>query len=261
MRRAPQSPVSLCTLLALLLLMVSCKPVGPGVVGNTLSVASYPSGSITANAPLALAGQGQLWATFETEYMNASPSGQISYALYASTMEGPVARHAHAMVVTLNSSNAWYFQPESSKEPHVLSFSKKEINGYTWTIQLMPVPAERDWFSALWQANGRETPERWLAQRYSATPDSGTRLVAEYREPWPPCLDEAEGNPLMVQRSCIGGFLDRANAAFTLDRVPADLENAPPAASALRVPELRMNTKKLVGELRREDPITPFRRW
>ncbi len=243
----------LCIAALSLLLLSACtslnSPAGVGVVGTTLYHVGHPPAAITANAPLALQGHGRLWVTlYSQDSLLEQPSASMAYAIYSDGNSGPVTRHAHALFVQPTSA-LWSFQLESFKGPGVLGLSKEDIGGLTWTMQIMRVPSQGDWFSDVWIENGRSVPETWLVKRFSATPERSTRMVAEYREPWPECLDDAAADLMLVSGTCLKDFMRRADAAFTLDQNQPPQEQAVTAPSALKLPAAMPNTRKLVGEV------------
>lgn len=226
-----------------------CTPAFSGVSGTTLTRTGYPPASITAEAPFVLQGQGREWISFESSSLTHQPGGRMDYAVYAPESEGPVTRHAHALFAQPNDTTNWRFQLENAAGGPVLALNKKTVNDYPWIVQILRVQAENDWFSALWTENGREVPPLWIAKRFSTTPGDALRLVAEYREPWPACLDPEAKNLMFASRECVQGFLDRADAVFTLE-LRATPANLPPAARPfLQKPPFSPNMKRLAGEL------------
>lgn len=234
-----------------------------GVSGTSLVRSAYPRLNIGVNEPLVLQGHGRQWVSLPTDFLGNYPSGIMDYAVYGLEAEdgagGSVTRHAHAFVVRPGDDDRWRFRPESFKPFGALSFGKREINGYRWTVQLLRVDGESDWFSAMWRESGRETPPLWLARRFSATPEKSTRVVAEYREPWPECLAPEVSELMFVRKECLEGFLARADDAFVLDMHAPDTIEAPSGQTALRKPAFPPDMGKLAGELYEDD--MRFRRW
>ncbi|MDL2210173.1 DUF4851 domain-containing protein [Desulfovibrio sp. OttesenSCG-928-O18] len=243
-----------------LVLLVGCTAARIGVSGNNLVRTAYPRTSIAAKTPLILQGYGRQWVSLPTEYMGMQPTGGMDYAVYGEGSEGPITRHAHAFIVRPGNDYNWYFQPESYPAPGGVHIGRKDIDGYRWVTQILRVDGEKDWFSAMWKESGRDVPEFWIARRFSATPERATRVVAEYREPWPECLDPGVKDLVFVRASCLEGFLERADAAFTLNMgAPENAEEPPAAPSVLRRPPFPPDMKRLAGELQQED--FSFRRW
>lgn len=241
-------------------LLFGCVAARSGVSGNSLVRTAYPRVSIEANAPLTLQGYGRQWVSLPTEYMGAQPAGSMDYAVYGEGSEGPVTRHAHAIIVRPGNDYNWYFQPESYPAPGGIHIGRKDVDGYRWVTQILRVDGEKDWFSAMWRESGREVPAFWIARRFSATPERATRIAAEYREPWPECLDPGAKDLLFARPECLEGFIARSDAAFVLNLRPVGNADEPPAAaSVLRRPPFPPDMKRLAGELQQED--FSFRRW
>lgn len=234
-----------------------------GVSGTSLVRTGYPRLNIAVNEPLVLQGYGRQWVSLPSEFLGNLPSGTMDYAVYGEMAGGdaggPVTRHAHAFVVRPNDDIRWRFRLESFKPYGGLSFGKQEINGYRWTVQLLRVDGETDWFSAMWRESGRETPPVWLARRFSATPEKSIRVVAEYREPWPECLDPEITELTFVRKECLEGFLARADEAFVLDMHAPETIEAPLGTAVLHRPPFSPDMGKLAGELFEDD--MRFRRW
>ena len=234
-------------------LLSGCAGARSGVSGTTLARTEYPRLSMAANAPLALQGYGKKWVSLPSDYLGLLPSGIMDYAVYGAGAEGPLERHAHVFVVQPSDTNRWRFKPDSRIPFDGLFFGRKEIGSYRWNAQILRVIAEKDWFSAMWRDSGREVPERWLARRFSATPERSTRVVAEYREPWPECLDPEITDITLVRPGCLEGFLERSDAAFTLDMHAPEEMREPSVPSVLQNPGLAPDMKKLAGEVIQED--------
>ena len=249
-------------LLALFLFCVflaGCVGARGGVSGQTLVRVQYPRASITANAPLVLQGYARKWVSLPTDFLGVEPTGVMDYAVYGQEESGLVTRHAHAFFVKPSSDHAWYFRPESYKAPGGLAIGVREMEGYRWTAQIIRVDGETDWFSAMWAASGFAVPETWLARRFSATPERSTRVVAEYRELWPECLDPEAKDLVFVRKECLQGFLERSDAAFTLRIFTPGEPGLETPPSVLQKPSFAPDMKKLAGELMERD--TFFRRW
>lgn len=238
-------------LLFVVAVMAGCSGAMTGVIGATLTRTAYPRVSVAANAPLVLQAHGRQSVSFETESMTTDASAMMDYAVYAENAEGPVTRHAHAFISRIANDRRWRYRPESLTYPGGLSLGSATVNGYSWKVQIIRINGERDWFSALWRENGRETPPLWIARRFSATPDNATRVVAEYREPWPECLDPETKDLVFARKECVGGFIDRSNKAFSLEmNVAATGAETPP--SVMKRPGFSPDMKILAGELMEE---------
>lgn len=235
-----------------------CAGARSEVVGSTLTRTDYPRVSVTATPPLALQAHGRQWTSLPTDFLGLQPTGEMDYAVYGADEGGAVVRHAHAFFVRPSMERAWFFKPESYPAPGGLSLGRKDVDGYRWTTQTVRVDGETDWFSAMWRESGYETPKMWLARRFSATPDRNMRVVAEYREPWPECLDPDAKDLVFVRESCLKDFFDRADAAFVLEMRAVENYDVETAPSLLQKPPFPPDMKKLAGELMEEDPA--FRR-
>lgn len=221
-----------------------------GVVGASLVRTAYPRVAIAANEPLALQGYGKQWVSFPTDYMGHQPSGFMEYAVYGEGAEGPVTRHAHALIARPSNDNYWEFKPESYPVPGGFAIGKAVLGGKGWTAQLVRIDGEKDWFSAMWHESGREVPEYWIARRFSATPEKATRVVAEYREPWPGCLDpDGIKDMAFYPKGCLDGFIERSEAAFDVAGEIPEEEKGTDIPSILVKPRFSPDMKRLVGEL------------
>ena len=257
MRRIP-SALLFAALLFALALAAGCAPRQIGATHDSLYASGRADFTIRVAPPLALAATGA-FSTAVASDVNVAPWGRFRYAAFTDSDTGPVLRHAHAAVCELN-RNAWQWEKETWALPEAFHYSKEQRGGKHWTVQMLPVAAEKDWFSALWRENGRETPEFWIAKRWSSTPEDEIRIVAEYREPVPGCmierLREAAAQPMgtpglkgkTLLRNCdeaIDAFSRRADAVFALDKMttasPASAE--PLAARPKSAPDM----PKLIG--------------
>ena len=239
-----------------------CTPVRQGATNHSLYSTGQPSVEVRFTPPFTLAASGRISAPAASD-VNVDPIANTLYALFGDGGQGPVTRHAHSMISYMPSTS-WRWGMETWPLPYTLHMSKKTASGQFWTVQMLPVAAFGDWPSEFWQANGRETPQFWLAKRWSATPDWDTRIVAEYREPAPECMREAliplEDNlrgkevslpdSLELWRLCrkeIQDFSDRADASVVLDRYTGNREE-PATFMAAPLPQNRPNIKKLIGD-------------
>jgi len=197
-----------------------CAPPLTPVNGNTLYHDAYPNISVSAKAPLQLLDAGKEWSSLQSDSLTLQPLASFTYALYSATTQGPVTVHAHALIVQPTDINRWLFLLDNYKLLNSLHYSEIARGGHGWNVQLLRVPSEQDWASGMWQANQRSVPEVWLAKRFFATPDKATRVVAEYREPWPSCLKLEAPDLTGTPAECLAGFLQRADAAFSLNETP-----------------------------------------
>ena len=223
-------PVALA-LLVIICCLPGCTPRKQGATSQSFYASGRANFSISVTPPLTLAATGSLSATVPSD-ASMPPSGRFRYAVFSGEGDGPVLTHAHTIFSELPRDD-WRFELETWAAPEVMSYSKARMAGKYWTVRMMTVFSSRDWFSDLWRQNGREIPEFWLAKRWSATPERNMRIVAEYREPAPLCLqkalaaaplDDRNAPPVRgkeLWRNCdreIDEFSVRADAAFNFDR-------------------------------------------
>lgn len=249
------------SLFVLSCLLWACSPALHGVSGSAVVTTSYPGAALTANAPLTLQGWGSRWVAVASESPLENPTSSMDFAMYSPTGEGPVTQHAHVLAARLYDGDLWRFDLENSLSAGAFNYSQFTGNdGRTWTMQLMAVPSAEDWFSAIWLENGRQVPETWLTARYTATPDTDLRLAAEYREPWPHCLDpdivQTPANYAFVPRDCLKDFLDRAHNAFTASASPGEVQELrAPEASPLVITTGPLDTRHIIGTVRSREPL------
>ncbi|MDL2291476.1 DUF4851 domain-containing protein, partial [Desulfovibrio sp. OttesenSCG-928-F20] len=143
---------------------------------------------IKVNEPLTLGAEGK-YRFFVPSDVLTRPGASFGYAVYAEPGVGRVDKQIHCIASRLE-RGAWRWEKETWARREAVSYSILSAGGRNWTVQMLPVDGEKDWFSALWAQKGRETPPFWLAKRWSATPDDDIRLVVEYREAAPQCLQE-----------------------------------------------------------------------
>jgi hypothetical protein len=249
-----------CLGLLVILFLDGCTPARRIAADHGLYSPGNPPFSLTFDPALTLAGAGRMQAYVPSD-VNIRPFASIHYAVFAEGSAGPVLRHAHALFASLP-QGLWRWELESWPQPASLSLTKMEKDGKFWTVQIMPIAALGDWFSDFWTLNNREIPRFWLLKRWSATPFDELRLLAEYREPAPLCMEEAllpleaivrreqvsPPDSLELFSLCPGeirAFSARADAAVSLDKVVPLPE--PGLSQAFVRPEAAPNMKKLVG--------------
>jgi hypothetical protein len=169
-------------------LLCGCAPRQKGAATQGFYATGKGAFSVGINPPQALASTGTLLGNVPSD-VTAGPQATFTYALFTDNREGLVTRHVHAIFSELP-QDLWRWEMETWARPESLSYEQRSAGRRFWTIQILPVTAEADWFSALWQSNGRSTPDFWLAKRWSARPESEIRIVVEYREPAPLCMQE-----------------------------------------------------------------------
>lgn len=257
----------LCLVVVTFLCVCGCAPRQIGATEHGFRASGKPNIAVSVAPPLRLAATGKRTAPTPSD-LNINPSTSFHYAVFADTEGGPVLRHAHTILSELDRWS-WRWEKETWAMPESLYYSTLDAGGKFWTVQMFPVTAATDWFSALWTENGRETPGFWLAKRWSSTPDDEIRVVAEYREPAPQCmrqrLTDAAGAgknapPLKgkdLRRGCdqeIDAFSLRADAVFVFDRasgrepMPGVTTNNADPTLLTSVPGQQPKMNKLVGK-------------
>ncbi len=252
------SYLRLTFLIAILAFAAACSPIRTGVTGNTLTSNAAPAVSVTANPPLTMAGHGRLWITPEGDVMGSTALASFDYAIYADTASGPVPRFAYAAIARLTDRDNWHFEPQSWKQAGALSMHRAEIApvGLAWTAQTLLVPSANDWPSDVWRTNKRDVPETWLVKRWIASLDDDMRLVAEYREALPQCLEAVSPDLVLMsgkESDCLSAFNQRAEKVFSVRPEATDLNAAPAPASNLALPASAPNTANLMGKVQRVD--------
>lgn len=260
--------------LALVLLALAapgCTPRRIEASSQSFSGSGIADFSIRVAPPLTLAASGRLTARVPSDDALVAPIATVAFAAFAEGDSGPVTRHAHTMFCELP-LDSWRWEMETWGKHDALSRVSERKGGKYWTAQIFPVVAAGDWFSELWLKNGRQIPEFWLAKRWSSTPETEMRLLAEYREPAPACmrdrLAQAVGEKRTgylpdsreLWRGCdetIRDFSARADAVFDLERLqdrPAGASAAPAAKTAL-LPDSSPDMGALAG---RAEILTRF---
>lgn len=216
--------------------------------------------NIRVSPPLTLTLAGRATAAVPSDDALQAPIATMAFALFAEGGSGAVTRHAHTIFSELP-RQAWRWEMETWAKREALLYATERAGGKDWTIQIFPVAATGDWISALWQKNGRQTPDLWLAKRWSSTPEEEMRLLAEYREPLPACLRDnlgwaaGENGPAPLprgkdlRRGCereIKEFSTRADAVFDLEK-RSDTPPAAPEAKTALLPDMRPDMPALVG--------------
>jgi hypothetical protein len=250
-------------------LFCGCTPRQQGAATQGFYSTGPIAFSVGVNPPLALVSTGMLLGDVPSDAL-IGPPGTFAYALFSDTGEGLVARHVHAIASELPQP-LWRWEMESWPKPESLLHEKMRAGGEYWTVQILPVTARADWFSALWQLNGRDTADFWLSKRWSASPADGTRLVLEYREPAPLCMRERlvaadtalrtdRNAPMLRGRALWAGcdqdieeFSRRADAAVNL----GGLEQLPekPLRMMTARPKFSPDMGKLVGRAEIVEPL------
>lgn len=253
----------LIVLAFVLAVAAGCTPVQRSATDRRFYSTGQPNVEFRMVPTLTLASSGRILANVPSD-TNLLPAAYTTYAIFGEGGEGLVSRHAHALFSSLP-SNSWRWRMETWPLTYSLRLSKLRTAGQYWTVHMLPVAAEGDWFTEFWKLNGRETPRFWLAKRWSATPDNKEdRILAEYREPAPECMEEAllpleaivkkaEVSPpdsMQLWHLCrkeIEAFSTRADASVALDYFTGERQEQVVFKDGPR-PQQRPNMKKLVGE-------------
>lgn len=248
-------------LLALLAILTACAPVKRGPTEQSFIAEGQPNIEISVAPPFRLAGSGQKSIRIKNDRM-ASTSASINYSVFADLAGPNVKRHAHIFLASVPGKQ-WMLSPETYPARLALSTSKEKIDGKNFTIQVLIIPGEGDWFNELWQINGYNPSDAWLAMRWSTDPNTQERIVAEYREPLPRCLKQhsvyhdlnkggvtTKFNRQLAWISCeevLSAFRERGNSVFSFGK--------PVPGSALSGTNLLMQTVRdrpdltdLIGE-------------
>ncbi len=250
-------------ILAALVVSLGCSPIQRGIADNAFYSTGQPQLYVQVNG-LTPAGGGRFWGDVPSN-TNLMPYASVNFAVFGEAEAGPesfINRHAHVMLAEFNEAS-WRWRMESWPAPSTLQFQSMRAAGKYWTVQIMPVAAVGDWFSGAWQADAKKAPRFWLAKRWSSTPEEYIRIVAEYREPAPQCMQAAlpaleqavlgeqvsppQGADLL--RLCpqeVDAFSARADDAFTFGPLPQTLGTA--FARPMPQPDGRPNMKALAGE-------------
>lgn len=212
----------------ILLTAFGCTPIQRGATKDGFIVSGQPNIAVHITPEMTLYKTAQKSVMLATDSPH-STSARMTYAVFGSVEGNTLLRHAHTLTIA-PSTQQWIFSPETYKSRYAISTSKQKINGRNFTIQTLLIPTQDDWFTSLWQENDVLTPPNWLAMRWSLTPNNRERIVAEYREPLPPCLSattawediQTEESISTIDRQelwqrCdreLGAFATRANRAI-----------------------------------------------
>lgn len=249
--------------LAAVALTAGCAPRRQGASAQQFYASGLANFSISVAPPLTLSGSGRLLCPVPSD-VTFNPNATFAYAVFGESKEGPVVRHVHTVFSELP-RQSWRWEKETWALAQAVSYEKLRRGGKYWTVQMLPVVSEGDWFSALWRENGRQTPEFWLAKRWSATPEEHMRVLAEYREPAPACMqrrlqqsleaDARNAIPLRgkaLRAGCVDeleAFSARADQAILLETMAAASSGQPTELPQLtQRPTARPDMGSLVGK-------------
>jgi hypothetical protein len=250
-----------------------CIPNRVGVFGGTMFSGGLPALAVTPAPQLTPMAFGTLGGSLETD-TPLTAHARVDYAVFGDVEPAEsgqkaamVKAHGHTMVTEISNQYAWEFDVESNASHSEVYLKTVKFNGQEWTEHLLFADSEGDWFSELWQNNGRIVPERWIGKRWSRDYQSYYRVLVEYREPMPACVEVTsnEGQSYSVHaifntntqecRNTLQDFEVRAEQAFNVQNLRS-VENSVEPGSALvsvlgRLPEKSPNMKKLVGTAQR----------
>jgi hypothetical protein len=256
-----------------LVLLGGCAPARTGVFGNTMFSGGLPALAITParDSGLEPVASGRLLAGLETD-TSQQAFARVNYAVFGAVApndaKGAAAtKHGHVMVTELSNNYVWEFNVESWPSRNEVYLRTVNFGGQEWTEHLLYADGTGDWFSEFWRNNGFKVPERWAGKRWSRDYANYYRVVVEYREALPSCLEVAnnEGQSYFVHavfnaytQECqkeLQDFEARAALAFEVQNL-RETENIPEPGSALRpvfaeLPKLPPDMKKLVGTAQR----------
>ncbi|MDR1241770.1 MAG: DUF4851 domain-containing protein [Deltaproteobacteria bacterium] len=268
------SSIGLTVIFTGFLLLGGCTPARVGVFGNAMFSGGLPALSI---APAPASGltpmvAGRLMASLETD-ASLPAFARVNYALFGDAAAGetgkpaPVRRHGHVLVTELSDNHSWEFDVESNPTRNEAYLRAIKLNGQEWTEHLLYADSADDWFSAFWRNNGRSVPEQWIGKRWSRDYANYYRVVMEYREPMPACIETGtnEGQSYFVHavfrengpecRRELADFDARAAQAFEVQNLRGMENPAEPGNALTQVftvkPERLPNMKKLVGTAQR----------
>ena len=249
----------LASLVVLIFCASGCTPRQIGASQQGFYGSGLADFDISVAPPLPLAATGKLTVRVPSD-SSPGPTGNLAFSLFAEGEEGQVQRHAHILFSELPRAS-WQWEKETWAKQESLLYTTQQASGKNWTIQVFPVIADRDWFSALWLQNGRQVPDFWLAKRWSATPEEDMRLVAEYREPAPACMRDQlvatttggkNAPPLKgkeLRPPCeqeLESFMPRADAVFTMERLNRKTPELP-VIRAVALPDRAPDMGRLAG--------------
>lgn len=245
--------------------LAACAGAYTGLSGDVMYAYGLADVAISPNPPLKPFGSGLQNISMKTDAMIKAPA-TLNYAVYGEEQNKQVLKHGHVIVCSIDDTEAWEYLMETFPRSNENYLRVVTIDGRTWNEHLMFQNAQGDWFSALWQANGRKIPEQWIAKRWSRTYFDRLRVVVEYREPMPECvtvLPDAGaglGGRTLFQTdgaACSKALRDfdvRAGQAFTFGRAGSQGDVGMPAANQLTaMPSWRLDPTPLVGELKARD--------
>lgn len=229
-------------------ILTACTPARTGVIGNTLTTNVKPSISITGEDSLTVRAHGRLYPSSGPAMAAGTATLSFDYAFFTSA--GRPDCFAYAAIVRVTNNEAWMFQPPA-RFPDAFSVTDVSFGGFQWSEQLLRIPVENDWPTAVLEELGGEKRKYWLAKRWVAHLDGANRAIMEYREPWPDAITLLSADTVVFTGEAgetLNAFIKRADAAFSVEQKGGDFgKNAPEShPAATRVP---VNASKLIGEV------------
>lgn len=253
------------TSLAFVCALASCSGVRTGLSGEDMLISGNPKLDIAPAGGLEMKLSGVRHGSLQTD-SNLGAYSQIHYSVYGKEQDKKVLAHGHVMSVAISSRESWEFSMESLTQKNEVYLREVDKGYLSWTEHLMYVKSEGDWFSDLWRENGREIPETWLGKRWSRTFFGDTRVIVEYREPMPECVDvsDTSGQSYFIHavltpsgpecKRQLDDFNARAEAAFVFQKLDTDKPVEAPAPSVLTVlPQTSFDMTRLVGKAQVRD--------
>jgi hypothetical protein len=235
-----------------------CSSAYTGLSGNTMysdGIADIAIAPVNGMGPVA---HGSYVGNMPSDSIN-DPSARVRYAIYGDTGSQSVKRHAHVIFTELTDKASFVIMPETFAGPTDLDLSSVKLDRRDWKVHTFYERRQGDWFTEFWDVNGYLTPEVWLGKRWTRLPDSGTRVVAEYREPLPACAAILDKTSVifnnvtidMATPECrreVSAVLERADRAFSMRRPATINTNQPAPSEALSLkPDRDIDLKRYVG--------------
>ncbi len=227
--------------------VTACTPARTGVIGNTLTTNVRPVISITGNSPFSVRSHGRITADGGPTTTTGPAYVTFDYAFF--TPDGATPGFAYAAIARIQNENGWAFQPPA---PFTGAFSSSDttLGGFAWSVQLLRVPSAGDWASGVWEDLGGGGTDAWLAKRWIAHLNGGTRAIMEYREPWPETIPALSTDVTLLASGAADAILRfnaRADTVFSVAKKGGDFtgERPKPAPSS----RIALNVPRLVGAL------------
>lgn len=247
------------SLVAALAALVSCSAdaARTGVVGNTLTTNVRPYVSVRLDTAFTLLGAGKTLLAAKTDITTDEAAVWLHYAMFAADAgDGPQKRFAWTAVARLETPKAWRFQPGGTF-PGAFSANVPGLEpafAGQWSGSLLRITADGDWTSGVLAENAQAAPNAWLAARWILHLNDATKVLAEYREPWPEDIDPQNmADPRFLRDAALDyfdAFTRRAKAAFTVTKDKGDFKTASETPLPhFALPRSRPVVAQLIGEV------------